>query len=148
MRVILLKDVIKIGHKYDIKNVSDGYAMNFLIPNKLAEPATDKKIKKVATIKLNKDVENQINQNLLLKNMESLHGARVEMQVKANEKGHLFKGIHIEEIVEALKDQDHIDLKPGYIQLKQPIKEIGEFDIEAKIGDVKAVFKLIINKIS
>ena len=145
MKIILLKDVAKVGQKFDIKNVSDGYAMNFLFPNNLAEPASSKKIKEVEATKLQHSEEDKVHQDLLLKNIRSLNGARVEMEGKANEKGHLFKGIHIEEIAEELKKQDHIDLKPEYIQLEHPIKEIGEFDITAKVGDAKAVFKLIVN---
>lgn len=147
MKIILLKDVTKIGQKNTVKNVSDGYAMNFLFPNKLAEQATPQKIKALEKVKLQHDTEDKIHQDLLLKNMRSLDGARVEIQGKANEKGHLFKGIHIEEIAEELKKQDHIDLKPEYIQLEHPIKEVGEFDITAKVGDAKAVFKLIINPV-
>jgi large subunit ribosomal protein L9 len=147
MKIILLKDISKIGQKNEVKNVSDGYAMNFLFPNKLAEPATPNKIKNLERKKQNQEIENQIYQDLLVKNMRSLNGARVEMQGKANEKGHLFKGIHIEEIAEELKKQDHIDLKPEYIQLEHPIKEVGEFDITAKIGNTKAVFKLVVNSV-
>lgn len=144
MKIILLKNVPKVGQKFDIKNVSDGYAMNFLFPNNLAEQATAKKIKEIEAMKLKHSEENKIHQDLLLKNMRSLNGARVEIQGKANEKGHLFKGIHIEEIADELKKQDHIDLKPEYIALEHPIKEVGEFDIVAKVGDVKAIFKLIV----
>lgn len=147
MRIILLKDIPKIGRKNDIKNVSDGYAMNFLFPNKLAEQATQKKIENIETLKSQHKEEEEIHQDLLLKNMRSLDGARVEIKCKANEKGHLFRGIHIEEIAEELKKQDHIDLKPEYIKLKHPIKEAGEFDITAKVGDAKAVFKLIVNPV-
>lgn len=147
MRIILLKDIPKIGRKNDIKNVSDGYAMNFLFPNKLAEQATQKKIENIETLKSQHKEEEKIRQDLLLKNMRSLDGARVEIECKANEKGHLFKGIHIEEIAEELKRQDHIDLKPEYIKLEHPIKEAGEFDITAKVGDTKAIFKLTINPV-
>ena len=147
MQVILLKDVPKIGQRNTVKNVSDGYAMNFLFPNKLAEPATPKKIKNLEKAKLQHETEDKIHNDLLLKNMRSLDGARVEMEGKANEQGHLFKGIHIEEIAEELRKQDHIDLKSEYIQLEHPIKEIGEFDITAKVGDIKAVFKLIVNPV-
>ena len=147
MQVILLKDVPKIGRKNDIKNVSDGYAMNFLFKNKLAEPATSKKIKNLERTKHNQETEEKIHKDLLVKNMRSLSGAEVHMSGKASEKGHLFKGIHVEEIVAELKKQDHIDLKSEHIQLEHPVKEIGEFDITAKVGDIKAVFKLIVNPV-
>lgn len=145
MQIILLKDVPKIGQKNEIKNVSDGYAINFLFPNKLAQQATPNKIKELEKIKQNQETENQINKNLLIKNIRSLDGARIEIKAKANEKGHLFKGIHAEEIVEELKKQNHIDVKKEYIELKNPIKETGEFDIVVKTEDAKAVFKLEIN---
>lgn len=148
MKIILLKDVAKVGRKFDIKNVSDGYAMNFLFPNNLAEQATAQKIKEIEAMKRNLQQRDKVHQDLLLKNMRLLNGARVEMEDKANEKGHLFKGIHIEEISKELKKQYHIDLKPEYIQLKHPIKEVGEFDITAKVGDAKATFKLIVNKLN
>ncbi|MFQ5661707.1 MAG: 50S ribosomal protein L9 [Candidatus Paceibacteria bacterium] len=148
MKIILLKDVAKVGQKFDVKNVSDGYAMNFLFPNNLAEPATEKKIKSLETAKLQHEAEDKVHQDLLLKNLKALDGASVEMEGKANEKGHLFKGIHIEEIAEELKKQDHIDLKPEYIQLEHPIKEVGEFDVTAKVGDAKAVFKLVVSNIA
>ncbi len=147
MKVILLKDVPKIGQKNTVKNVSDGYAMNFLFKNRLAEPATPKKIKNLEKAIQNQETEDQINEDLLMKNMRSLNDARVEMEGKANEQGHLFKGIHVEEIVAELKKQDHIDLKPEHIKLKHPVKETGEFDITAEVGKVKAVFKLVINAV-
>lgn len=147
MQIILLKDVPKIGQKNEIKNVSDGYAINFLFPNKLAQQATPNKIKEIEKRKQNQETENQINKNLLVKNIRSLDGARIEIKAKANEKGHLFKGIHIEEIIEELKKQNHIDIKQEYIELKNPIKEIGEFDIVVKTEDAKAVFKLEVNSI-
>lgn len=147
MQIIFLKDVPKIGKKDEVKNVSDGYAMNFLFPNKLAQQATPKKIKELEKRRRNQETENQINKNLLIKNMNSLDGARIEIKAKANEKGHLFKGIHIEEIIEELGKQNHIDLKREHIQLKEPIKETGEFEITAKTKDAKAVFNLIVSPI-
>jgi large subunit ribosomal protein L9 len=148
MRVIFLKDVANVGYKYDVKNVADGYALNFLIPQKLAELATDRKIREIEIKKHQKDEEYEVQHDLLLKNLKALGGASVEMSAKANEKGHLFKGIHVEEIAEELRKQDHIDLKPEHIQLEHPIKEIGEFDITAKVSKDSATFKLIVNKVS
>ena len=145
MKIILLKDIPKIGNKFDIKNVSDGYALNFLIPNKLAEFAAFKKIKEIETMKLRYKDEDKLQEDLFIKNMKALNGIKIYMEEKANEKGHLFGGIHKEEIAVELKKQRHIDIKPKYIQLEHLIKEIGEFDISVKAGATFAVFKLIIN---
>ncbi|PIT96721.1 50S ribosomal protein L9 [Candidatus Campbellbacteria bacterium CG10_big_fil_rev_8_21_14_0_10_35_52] len=145
MKIILLKDIPKVGNKFDVKNISDGYALNFLIPNKLAEFATPKKIKEIETMKLRHKEEDILQQDLFIKNMKALNNAKIYIEEKANEKGHLFKGIHKEEIATELKKQGHIDIKSEYIQLEHMIKEAGEFDISAKASGVSAVFKLIIN---
>ena len=84
MQIILLKDIVKIGQKFDIKNVSDGYAMNFLFPNNLAELATPKKIKNLETAKLQHEAEDKVHQELLLKNLKVLDDVRVKIQGKAN----------------------------------------------------------------
>jgi len=145
MKIILLKDIPKVGNKFDVKNISDGYALNFLIQNKLAEFATPKKIKEIETMKLRHKEEDILQQDLFIKNMKALNNAKIYIEEKANEKGHLFKGIHKEEIATELKKQGHIDIKSEYIQLEHMIKEAGEFDISAKASGVSAVFKLIIN---
>jgi large subunit ribosomal protein L9 len=74
MKVILLKDVAKMGKKNDIKNVSDGHALNFLIPQGLVEVATPKSLKKVEVIKSREDAEKKIKTDLLLKNFGDLKG--------------------------------------------------------------------------
>lgn len=148
MKIILLKDVPKVGRKYDVKNIADGYAMNFLIPQKLAEYATPEKIKNLEMKKMQDSEEKKIQENILMKNIKALNGVSIEMKEKTNEKGHLFKGIHKEEIAKALKEQKHIDLKPEHIQLEHPIKEAGEFDITVKVDKSKVVFKLVINNIT
>jgi len=147
MKIILLKDIPKIGNKFDIKNVSDGYAFNFLIPNKLAEFAASKKIKEIETMKFRYKEENKLQKDLFIKNMKALNSVKIYMEEKANKKGHLFGGIHKEEIAAELKKQSHIDIKPEYIQLEHLIKETGEFDISVKTAGISAVFKLVVNKI-
>ena len=99
MKVILLHDVPRVGQKYDVKDVANGYGRNYLLPRKLAEIATEKAIAGVATLKTQHEGETKVRVDLLLKNLESLNDVTVVMQEKANDKGHLFAGIHKEEII-------------------------------------------------
>jgi large subunit ribosomal protein L9 len=144
MKVILLKDVRKVGKKFETKDVADGYALNFLIPRKLAEASTPSSMKKVENLKSRDAAEKKVQEDLLKKNLASLNGVTIEMKENANEKGNLFKGIHKEEIIEALKKQGHIAIAPEYLILEKPIKETGEYELEAKVQDLSAKFKLAI----
>ncbi len=144
MKVILLSDVPKLGKKNDIKNVSDGYALNFLIPQGLVETATPKAIKRVEIIKKQEADQRKVRQDLLLKNFGDLKGIRVEMEKTANEKGHLFAAIHQNEIVSIIKNQTHLDVEPEFIVLTEPIKTVGEHEIEVKIEDRAVTFTLVI----
>jgi len=142
MKVILLRDVAKIGQKFDTKNVSDGYALNFLIPNGLAEMATAKVLSRVDMMKKRDSEEKKIREGLLAKNLADLKDTQIEIKEKANEQGHLFAGVHKEEIIAELKKQTRLDILPEYLELEKPIKQTGEYTIHVKVGDAKATFKL------
>lgn len=132
MKVILIHDVPNLGKKYEVKNVSDGYARNFLFQRKLAEIATTKSIQAMEVKRKQLEQEKQIQQDLFEKNLESLTAAKVVIKEKTNEKGHLFASIHPKEISKALKEQHHIDVPEEMIELSQPIKEIGEYKVKVK----------------
>lgn len=132
MKVILLQDVPNLGNKYDVKNVSDGYARNFLLPRKLGGIATEKKVKEVETKKKQAEQLREIEQDILRKNIEELNGVKISVEEKASEKGHLFAGIHEGEISKILKEQKHIDIPAELITLEEPIKETGEHKIKVK----------------
>ena len=147
MKVIFLQDVPRVGKKYDIKEVNNGYAMNFLIPRKLAEPATPKTIDGLEKRKKNIEIEREVQEDLLMKNLEEIKGKVITIKVKADEKGHLFSKIHTKEIVEEMKKQNHADISEEFIVLEKPIKEVGEHEIPIEIGSKKSSFKLIVEKI-
>jgi large subunit ribosomal protein L9 len=146
MKVILLKDIPKIGKKYDIKDVPDGYANNFLLPKKLVEMATPKKLKEIEEINKTIQIEKQIQDDLLMKNLAQLDGLELIMKCKTSAAGHLFKAIHKEDIVEKMRKDYQIHISPDCIILDKPIKTNGDYIISVQVKDKKTSFKLIIEK--
>jgi large subunit ribosomal protein L9 len=147
MKVIFLKDVSRVGKRYDIKEVSDGYAVNFLFPRKLAMSATDKNLKELEEKKKEIVIEKEIQENLLEKYLSEIKGKIITLKAKTDEKGHLFSAIHKKEIAEELKTEHRAEINEEFIILEKPIKEIGEFEISIQIKDKKSSFKLIVEKI-
>jgi large subunit ribosomal protein L9 len=144
MKIILLKDVKGTGKKYDVKDVSDGYAMNFLIPNKLAERSTPERIKRLDELKEGQFDEERVQAELQEDNLKSLSRVQLEITEKASEKGGLFKGITPADLVKELKKQVQLNLPASAIVLEKPIKDVGDYTINVVIGEGKTSFKLVV----
>ncbi len=142
MKVILKADVKGIGRKYEVKEVSEGYAVNFLFPSKLAEYASPEAVKKAEILKSAAKAEMELREILTQKQIETLKETKIILNRKANEKGHLFEKVHEIEILEALKSQAKIQIDPKNIKIQNPIKEVGEHTISVEIGKSKGEFKL------
>ncbi len=146
MKVIFLQDVPRIGRRYDIKEINDGYAVNYLFPRKFAEMATPKAVSEIERRKKEIVIEKEIEENLLNKNLEKIKGEIVTIKAKTDKKGHLFSAIHEKDISEALKKESKIELNEKFIVLSKQIKEIGEYEIQIFIKNKKSSFKLIVEK--
>jgi len=137
MKVIFLKDVAKVGQHGTMKEVADGYALNFLIPRGLAIQATpDKVASHLAAQKREGEAREQQNK-MITEAVHSLKGIRIEIQAKATEKGGLFKSITAADIVKAVHEQRKVSIPAETIALAKPIKEVGEHNIKIAFGDVK-----------
>ena len=147
MRVIFLKDVPRVGKKHDVKEVNGGYAVNFLFPRQLAEMATPSALVNLEKNKKEIIIEREVQESLLLKNLEEIKSKVVTIKVKADDKGHLFSAIHKKEIIEAMQKEYRAEIGETFIILEKPIKQVGEFEIQIKIGKQKSSFKLIVEKI-
>lgn len=146
MKIILLKDVKKVGRKYEVKNVADGQAMNMLIPGGLAIPATSGNIKMIE-IKRSADMNDIAKTEAeLQKVLTEIKGVSIEMTGKVNDKGHLFAGIHKEAIAEKVHKEKGLGISPEMIILEHPIKEVGEHAITVKVNNREVPFKLIIKE--
>ena len=144
MKIILLKDVKKVGKRYEIKDVADGHALNMLIPNKLAIPATPGNVNMIEVRKKADLFETAKTEAEIQKALAEIKGISLEMSGKVNDKGHLFAGIHQTEISEALKKQKNVNIAPEHIVLDKPLKEVGEHAVKVKINDREVAFKLTI----
>lgn len=142
MKVILQRDVAKVGKKFEVKNVADGYAVNFLFPNKDAILATPEAERKLVEMKKQLAAEQKIQHDLLMKNLKALGETRLKISAKTNDKGHLFSGIHKEQLVAELHKQAHVEISPDMIHLAKPIKEIGEHQIKVGAGEHTTTFVL------
>ena len=129
MKVILLQDIKGIGKQYEIKEIADGYARNFLIPRGLAK-STTKQDMKWANKQL-KNKEEQAEQELLKTQglAAKIDGLEVEINAKLNEEGKLFGSINALKICQRLKEMG-FDIKKSQIELKEPIKETGEWPVK------------------
>lgn len=141
MKVILLHDVPNVGRKYEVKNVSDGFARNFLFVKKLAEIATTQSIQAIDAKKRQDEQKKGIQSDILDKNIQALDGLKISIKEKANEKGHLFAGIRAKEIAKILKEQKNIEIPEEIIELEKPIKEKGEHKVKAK--DKKFILEIL-----
>lgn len=127
MKVLLLQDVKKIGKKNEVKEVSDGYARNFLFSNKLAIPATEGAMKVKAKI----DATEQALIDSLKLQAAKLSRDVLEFKVKAGAKGEVFGSVTIEDIRKALAEKGYGDPK---IHLDKPIRKTGEQEVEIDFG--------------
>lgn len=125
MKVVLLREVPKLGRKHEVKDVSDGYAANFLFPRKLAEPATPQLLKEIASLNLKKEEEQKTNAALFAKHLATLRDKPVTIYAKGNEQGHLFAGVRKETILEAIWELANIRLPEEFLELDKPIRVAG-----------------------
>jgi large subunit ribosomal protein L9 len=147
MKVIFLKDVVRVAKRNDVKEVNDGYAVNFLFPNKLAKKASPSALNELEKSKKEFQLERELEESILIKNLEEIKGKTITLKGKSNEKGSLFSAIHKKDIIEEMFKEHKIEINEDFIILEKPIKEIGEFDISIEIKNKKSYFKLKVEKI-
>ncbi len=132
MKLILIQDVPKIGRKYEIKEVKDGFARNFLMARNLAIPWT-LEAEKSFSLKIKQAEETKKSrENDLEKNLDLLNDFKIIFSRKANNEGHLFAGIKSEDIVKFLEKEKGIIIPENILEMSQPIKTLGEHKIKAR----------------
>lgn len=144
MKVVLLRDIEKLGKKYEIKEVADGYARNYLIPHGIAKIATEETLewaKKQQELQEKKATEELKKVGNLVSEMDELE---VEIPVKIGEKGQFFEEVTVQRVAAKLKEMGY-DIKKNQIEIPEEIKELGEFDAKIKFEhNLEAKIKIIV----
>ena len=132
MKVLLLTDVRGTGKKGEIKEVADGYANNFLIKTGKARKADNSAISENKMKQSANDYHKEMQKQDALALAEKMKNVNVEVKIKCGENGKTFGSISGKEISEALKNIGY-EIDKRKIDLKDPIKTVGSYNISAKI---------------
>ena len=133
MKVIILQDTKNVGKKGEIKNVSDGYAKNFLIPKGLAKEATEaniRELKRKQAADAEKRATDKASAEILKERLKTIE---VKVKAKAGEGGKVFGSVTSKDISDALKDQFGIEIDKKKIALDNPIKQTGTYRVPVKL---------------
>ena len=146
MKVMLIKDVYKLGRAGDVKRVADGYGRNFLIPQGLAVLATPGALKQIERIKAQAEIR-RTEQNEELKGLAGeIEGVVLTFAAKAGETGKLYGSITTQNVADALQEKTRYEVKRHQIDL-QPIRNLGEFTANVRLTmDLVPEIKIIVHR--
>lgn len=128
MKVILIKDVQSLGHAGDVKEVSGGYAKNFLIPGGYARLATEGLVKQAEAAKAERAAKVAKDLETAKELANRIQGQSVTVTAKADETKKLYASVSADQIAEALKTKG-FEVDEKKIIIAEPIKEVGEFEV-------------------
>lgn len=144
MKVILLQDVPNLGRKGDVKEVSSGYASNFLIPKKLAILATSKELEKLKRTRELADQKRKAEEEKLQETAKKIDGLAIELSEKADENGTLYGSVDKKKIA-ALLAEKGFEVAEEKIKLFSHLKKVGEKEVEIEfLPNLKSKIKVII----
>jgi large subunit ribosomal protein L9 len=143
LKVILTKDMEKLGSFGDIVNVKDGYAKNFLIPSKSALIASNGNVKQVELIKNSRIKEEAKNIKEATEIADILKDAVLKFKVKASEEGKMYGSITSKDLAEKILEFKKVEIDKKKIHMEDAIKDLGDHDIEIKLfKEIKSIIKV------
>ena len=133
MKVLLCDDIEKLGWLGDVVEVAEGYARNYLLPQRLATPATEANIRAIADEKARRAEQRKLEGRRLEAAMKAVEGTEAVVAAKANELGHLFGSVSAREIAANLREQGY-EIADKIVQLPEHIKEVGTHSVTLKFS--------------
>ena len=143
MKVILLENVPKVGNKYEVATVADGYAMNFLIPKKKAEFASPEAVARIEKMQDQIAAERAAHEAALVEKVAAAGEVTISFALAANDEGTLFAALQPEEMLEALNGELGAECTLGHTTFTQ-VKEVGETEFAVTVGETTAPVKVVV----
>lgn len=142
IEMILMQDVKDLGTAGQVVKVTDGYARNYLVPRKLAALVTDGNRRQLAKLQVQREIERKATKEKDLVLAASIQKGSYTIPVKVGEGDKLFGSVTNGDILKLLAAQG-FELDKHAVELEQPIKELGAFDVKVKVGvDVETSIKV------
>ncbi|MBQ6214563.1 MAG: 50S ribosomal protein L9 [Oscillospiraceae bacterium] len=147
MKVIFNQDVKGQAKKGELKEVSDGYARNYLFPRNLAQAATADNLNKYKLQEKAKAAQIAKEKAQAEEYAKKLEGVQVIIKAKSGGKGKLFGAVTSQEISDALKEQCGIEIEKNKIVQSEPIKSFGNYEVKAKLGyEVSGIINVLVTE--
>lgn len=146
MKVILLTDVPKVGNRYDVKDLKEGYAQNVLIARGLACLATEKELAKIEQRKKESEKRKLEEIRSFEELINAVNDKKIIIKTKTNEKGNLFKSINNHDVRDAIKKETGLEIEDKFIVMDH-IKTVGLHKVLIKMGDKKGECTLEVQSI-
>ena len=135
MEILLLQDIAGIGKKNDLLVVGDGFALNCLLPERKALVATPTVRKRYADQIRKRAEEKESEKQTQQQTATALAGKTVQLARKASKNSKLYAAVSVEDIALALKDQHALDFPVSSFVVAEPIKALGTFQVQVKVGE-------------
>ena len=134
MKVVFMEEVEGTARVGEVKNVADGFARNYLLPRKLAAPATDHYIG-IATARAEKEArrESRLDEEAREHLVPKMEGRSITIEVRVGEQGKLFGSVTSRDIAERLQELTGVELEHRQIGLKQPIRDVGVHEVAVNL---------------
>lgn len=145
MRVIFLKDVARVGKRDDVREVADGYALNFLIPHGFAMQATPEKVAALAARVASARKAGQTHASEMAALLKKLHGTRITLKARSNDQGHLFKGVNGDDIAKRISEEMSLAIDPDIVST-DPIKRLGAHTVKLSSGGIEALVTIVVER--
>lgn len=134
MEVLLLQNVAKVGKKDDLLVVGDGFALNYLLPSRLAIVATPLVRRRYAE-RIRQRAEERENEKRMVEGAaKQISGKVVHFKKKATKTGKLYAAISEKAIADALRDEHKLEVDSADIEIQQPIKTVGTSEVLVRVG--------------
>ncbi len=144
MKVILLQDVARLGRRYTIVDVPDGYGINKLIPKGLAKPATPENVKAVQARANTAEHSKEVADEQFHRVVKALLASEVRLKVEANAEGRFFQALKAEPIATAMSAVAGTSVAAAQVVIAEPIKGVGEHTVTYTLGSNQQPVTIIV----